>query len=52
MAPDEVLLSQNGALCGFCENMHAEAAHIFENRLNHQPKLKVIVKLHAVSRRE
>lgn len=51
MMPDEVLLSQNGDLCGFCENMHAEALQIFQNRLN-QPNLKVIVKLHAVQRRE
>ena len=51
MLPDEVLLSQNGDLCGFCENMRAEALQIYQNRLN-QSNLKVIVKLHAVPQRE
>ena len=51
MLPDEVMLSQNGDLCGFCENMHAEALQIYQNRVS-QPNLKVIVKLHAVPQRE
>jgi hypothetical protein len=51
MLPDEVLLCQKGDICGFCENMHAEALQIYQNRLN-QSNLKVIVKLHAVAQHE
>ncbi len=53
MLPEEVLLSLSGDLCGFCENMHAEALQIYQNRLHqNQSNIKVIVKLHAVPQRE
>jgi hypothetical protein len=51
MLPEEVLLSQNGDLCGFCENIRLEAMQICQNQLAQQ-KLKVIVKLHAVPQRD
>jgi len=51
MLPNEALLSQSGDLCGFCENMQAEALQIYQNRLR-QSGLKVLVKLHAEPQRE
>jgi hypothetical protein len=51
MLPDEVLLSQKGNLCGFCENMYAEALHIYQNRLKN-PESKEVVKLYVVPQRQ